>query len=76
MRLSMDRTPDSVFQADVYVVEPMGSSYIVDLKAGEYLLKAITPAVTRLPPIGGKVWAGFMLEKIHIFDAKTERTIF
>lgn len=76
MMLSMERTPDSVFQADVYVVEPMGSSYIVDLKAGEYLLKAITPATTRLPTIGGKVWVGFQLEKIHIFDAKTEKAIF
>jgi multiple sugar transport system ATP-binding protein len=54
MTLSIERAPDSVFQADVYVVELMGSSYVVDLKAGEYLLKAITPVTTRLPPIGGK----------------------
>jgi multiple sugar transport system ATP-binding protein len=76
MTLSIERTSDSVFQADVYVVEPMGSSYVVDLKAGEYLLKAITPVTTRLPPIGGKVWVGLLMDKLHIFDAKTEKAIF
>ncbi len=76
MILSIEKSPESIFQADVYVVEPMGSSYVVDLKAGEYLLKAISPVTTRLPPIGEKVWVGFPLDKMHIFDAKTEKAIF
>lgn len=76
MILSIEKTPESVFQADVYVVEPMGSSYVVDLKAGDYLLKAISPITVKLPPIGEKVWVGFPPEKIHLFDAKTEKTIF
>jgi len=76
MILSIEKQPESVFQADVYVVEPMGSNLIVDLKAGDYLMKAVVPAVTKLPGIGEKVWVGFPLEKIHIFDAKTEQAIF
>jgi len=76
MILSRDRSGESVFQADIYVVEPMGSSLIVDLKAENYLFKAIVPATATLPPIGEKVWVGFYPEKIHIFDAKTEMAIF
>ncbi|HDD42515.1 MAG TPA: ABC transporter ATP-binding protein, partial [Nitrososphaeria archaeon] len=74
--LSIDKAPESVFQADVYVVEPMGSNYVVDLKAGDYLLKAISPITVKLPPIGEKVWVGFPPERMHIFDAKTEKAIF
>ncbi|MCS7134853.1 MAG: ABC transporter ATP-binding protein, partial [Candidatus Aenigmarchaeota archaeon] len=73
--LSIDRRPESIFQADLYVIEPMGSNIIVDLKAGEYLLKAVLPPTTRLPQIGEKVWAYFPPDKLHIFDAKTEHTI-
>jgi len=76
MILSIEKQPDSVFQADVYVIEPMGSNYIVDLKAGEYLMKAIVPITTKLPSLGEKVWVGFLLEKVHLFDAKTEMAIF
>jgi len=75
MILSKERRADSVFQADVYVIEPMGSNIIVDLKAGEYLLKAVTPPAMEIPPPGQKVWVGFPLEKLHVFDAKTEKTL-
>jgi ABC-type sugar transport system ATPase subunit len=73
--LSIERKPESVFQADLYVIEPMGSNIIVDLKAAEYLLKAVVPATTWLPPIGEKVWVYFPLERLHIFDSKTEQAI-
>ena len=76
MILSKDKTSESVFQADVYVIEPMGSNLIVDLKVEQYLFKAVVPATTAVPPIGEKVWVGFLPEKMHIFDAKTEKAIF
>ena len=76
MIVSDEKVPNSVFQADLYVVEPMGSSFIVDLRAGEYLIKAIVPPTTKLPPPGEKVWAGFPPDKLHIFDAKTEKALF
>ena len=75
MILSKEREANSIFQADVYVVEPMGSNIIVDLKAGEYLLKAVTPPTVEIPPPGQKVWVGFPLERLHVFDAKTEKTL-
>ena len=76
MTLSKDKTENSVFQADVYVIEPMGSNLIVDLKVENYLFKAVVPATTSVPPVGEKVWVGFPVERIHIFDAKTEKAIF
>ena len=73
--LSREKDVNSVFQADVYVIEPMGSRMIVDLKAGEYLLKAVTPPTIEIPPPGQKVWVGFPVEQLHVFDAKTEKTL-
>ncbi|OYT68054.1 MAG: sugar ABC transporter ATP-binding protein [Candidatus Wolframiiraptor sp. EX4484-121] len=75
MLLSRERQANSVFQADVYVIEPMGSRIIVDLKAGEYLLKAVAPPTAEIPPPGQKVWVGFSVERLHVFDAKTEKTL-
>ncbi|MEN2974579.1 MAG: ABC transporter ATP-binding protein [Candidatus Caldarchaeales archaeon] len=71
----MERRPEALFQADLYVIEPMGSNIIVDLKVGERLLKAVLPPTVRLPPLGEKVWIYFPPERFHIFDAKTEQAI-
>jgi len=73
--LSKEKDVNSVFQADVYVIEPMGSRIVVDLKAGEYLLKAVAPPTIEIPPPGQKVWVGFPTEQLHVFDAKTEKTL-
>ena len=75
MLLSREKQANSVFQADVYVIEPMGSRIIVDLKAGDYLLKAVTPPTAEIPPPGQKVWVGFPAERLHVFDSKTEVTL-
>ena len=72
--LSREKTPQSVFQAEIYVLEPMGSNIIVDLKAGEYLLKAVVPPTADLR-FGERVWIGFMAGRYHIFDAKTEKAL-
>ena len=73
--ISIEKSPESIFQADLYVIEPMGSNIIVDLKAGEYLIKAVLSPSARLPSIGEKVWVSFPYDKLHIFDAKTEQAI-
>lgn len=73
--LSIKKNPESVFQADLYVIEPMGSNIIVDLKAGEHLIKAVLSPSAHLPSIGEKVWVSFSYDRIHIFDAKTEQAV-
>jgi ABC-type sugar transport system ATPase subunit len=60
--------------AEIYVVEPVGESTIVDLKIGKYLAKARAPAGFRAE-IGDKVALNIPREKMHIFDKKTERLL-
>ena len=64
----------SVFEAEVYVVEPMGPTVMVDLRIDEYALKSVTSSTATLAA-GDKVWIGFQPDKIHIFDAKTEEAL-
>lgn len=61
-------------EADVYIVEPLGSEVIVDLKLGDNLLKARSPADVNVD-LGDKVWLSFRKNKMHIFDKKTENAI-
>src|SRR5437870_2027909 len=57
-------------EAEVFTVEPLGDSTILDLKVGETRMKAVTspdfPA-----EMGGRVWTKFRSERVYIFDKKT-----
>lgn len=66
-------TPGSV-EAEVYVVEPLGSEIIVDARVGESLFKVRT-APDFVLNVGSKIWLKFDMDKIHIFDKKTKVTI-
>ena len=68
------KTPETLIQAEVYVVEPLGSEVIVDLNIDGNLVKAKGPPDLAVQQ-REKVWIGFNEEKIHIFDKKTENTI-
>jgi multiple sugar transport system ATP-binding protein len=56
--------------AEIYVVEPVGESTIVDLRIGRYLAKARASAGFR-GEIGENVAVIITRNKIHIFDKKT-----
>jgi multiple sugar transport system ATP-binding protein len=60
--------------AEIYVVEPVGESTIVDLKIGRYLAKARAPAGFK-GEIGEKVSVTINKDKMHIFDKGTERLL-
>ena len=60
--------------AEIYVVEPVGESTIVDLKIGKYLAKARAPAGFKAE-IGEKVKIKIDKEKMHIFDKATEELV-
>jgi len=64
----------NIIEAEVYVVEPLGSETILDLKIGEYLIKARIPG-TISTSVGGKVWLLFDMDKIHVFDKKSGKAI-
>lgn len=66
-------SPDTI-QAEVYIVEPLGSENIIDLKIGENILKAKT-LPTFMPDVGQPVHVWFNKERMHIFDKNTEKAI-
>ncbi|HIQ30458.1 MAG TPA: ABC transporter ATP-binding protein [Candidatus Caldiarchaeum subterraneum] len=72
--LSTSSSGDSVFESEIYVVEPMGANMIIDLKLGGDIIKAVIPSTTGFYA-GTRVWVGFRRDKIHIFDAKTGKLI-
>jgi len=60
--------------AEVYVVEPLGSENIVDLKVGEQVIRAKT-APTFKPPMGALAYFRIDQERMHLFDRETERAL-
>lgn len=66
-------SPDSI-EAEVYIVEPLGSENIIDLKIGDNIIKAKT-LPTFMPPVGQSVNVCFNKDRIHIFDKLTEMSL-
>lgn len=60
--------------AEVYVIEPLGPSKIVDLKIGSDFIRARTGADFEVK-IGDKVWVELPEKKIHFFDKKSGSAI-
>jgi multiple sugar transport system ATP-binding protein len=61
--------------SEVYVMEPLGDINLFDLKLGQHIIKAKTLPNFRLR-IGDKVWLKPDQDKLHLFDAQTERAVF
>jgi len=67
-------TPDNTLQANVEVIEPMGSELFLYLNTGK------TNLVARIDPhtvvhVGDRVDCVFNMQKAHIFDKETEESI-
>ncbi len=60
--------------AEVYVVEPLGSENIVDLKVGEQIIRAKTPPTFK-PPMGAPVRFSIDQARMHLFDRQTEQAL-
>ena len=61
-------------ESEVYVVEPMGSTTIVDMKLGDEIYKVTVPGIFKAS-IGDKMFMCFTEENMHIFDAKSQQNI-
>ena len=68
-------TEDNSFQADVEVVEPMGSEIYLYLKFEENDLIARVEADSDAK-VGDRVKLGVDFNKTHMFDAETEKAVF
>jgi multiple sugar transport system ATP-binding protein len=61
--------------AEIYVVEPLGSSQIIDLKIGSEIIKTRTSADFDAK-IGDKVWVTLNERKVHFFDRASGTAIY
>lgn len=69
-----EATSDNSFKCEVYGIENMGMEDILRLKAGNNIIKAITPPAF-LAKIGDIVSARFIKNKIYFFDIDTKKRI-
>jgi len=61
-------------EAEIYVVEPMGMQVLVTVKLGNLQIKVLTtPPFTK--KMGEKVKLHFNVNKIHLFDKNTEKSL-
>ena len=63
-----------LFEAEVYLIEPIGSEVIIDLKIEDKIIKAKSDSYFKAD-MGDKVWLGLDIRKIIIFDKKSEKII-
>jgi len=72
--LNKDRKAEKDAEAEVYVVEPLGSELIVDLDLSGNLIRAKAPRDFKVN-IGESLGIRFNMNKAHFFDKTTEKVI-
>jgi multiple sugar transport system ATP-binding protein len=70
MILSEDQTPESLFEAEVYLCEPQGSNTVINLKVGNDILKSVVQGKFRAT-VGAKVWVSLPGEQVQVFDSQS-----
>jgi len=73
LQVSKEKMPDSI-PLEVYTIEPLGEETIIILSSENVRIRVVTHVEFKAD-IGEKVWVSFDLNKIHIFDKKTEKAI-
>src|SRR5207249_7677280 len=65
-----ERSDQNAIEAEVFTVEPLGDSTILDLKIGETRMKAVVSPDFR-GEMGSRVWTRFRPDRVYVFDKKT-----
>jgi len=73
--IAIKKTPKECIETEVYLVEPLGSEVIVDLKVGDDLIKVKTSPKFKIST-GEKAWIGFSKDNMYLFDKKTDMRCF
>jgi multiple sugar transport system ATP-binding protein len=63
-----------LWEAQVYVVEPLGDRNIFDLRLGVEIVRAKAAATLTADP-GSRVWVEVNRDRIHLFDPKTDKAV-
>ena len=61
-------------ESKVYVIEPMGSEYLIDVKLGDSLVKVKTLKGLKFRP-GDKAYLVFDMKKVSIFDKESSKIL-
>ena len=69
------KSSDYSFEAEIYVMEPLGAQLLITLVPGCKELVKVTEAPHFKAKIGEKVWISLDKQKLHVFDKKTEVAI-
>ncbi|MEM0027379.1 MAG: ABC transporter ATP-binding protein [Ignisphaera sp.] len=67
-------TDENAIKGKIYVLEPLGSETIIDIKIGEHIIKVKYLGVIKAD-MGSDIYIKFNLNKIHIFDKSTGTAI-
>jgi len=62
-------------ECEVFITEPIGPKTIVTVSIGRSLIRSIAPGRFKAE-IGDKLHMNFDMQKLHVFDKKTEKAIF
>jgi multiple sugar transport system ATP-binding protein len=63
-----------LIKAVLDVIEPLGDVTILDLKVGDYLVKAVVSSDFKAK-LGDELWVKFQVDKIFLFDKKTGKAL-
>jgi len=74
LQLSTTAVPNANFEAEIYVVEPLGDHALVDLKVKDDVYRAVAAGGFRAD-VGQKVWVMFKDQSVRVFDGKTGMAI-
>lgn len=72
--LSKEKATEHDIKMELYVLEPLGSELVVDLKLREIVIKAKTRPDFR-GSVGEEVYVTFDPLKVHLFDSSTGKSI-
>jgi multiple sugar transport system ATP-binding protein len=67
-------TKKGLITAMLELVEPLGDRQVLDLRVGDYLVKALASPDFEAE-LGDELWLEFPSDKIFVFDKKTERNL-
>jgi len=71
--VSKEANKDSI-KAQLEIDEPLGDRQILDLRVGDFLIKALVSPDLKAN-LGEELWLEFPGDKIYVFDKKTEKAI-
>jgi multiple sugar transport system ATP-binding protein len=63
-----------LINATLEIDEPLGDRQVLDLRVGEYLVKALVSPAFKAE-LGAELWIEFPSDKIHVFDKKTGQVL-